>query len=25
LPHGFWTGGDEVDISIDGVGTGAKP
>lgn len=23
LPHGFWTGGDEVDISIDGVGTRA--
>lgn len=24
LPHGFWTGGDEVDISIDGVGTPAN-
>jgi polyisoprenoid-binding protein YceI len=24
LPHGFWTGGDEVDISIDGVGTSAS-
>ena len=24
LPHGFWTGGDEVDISINGVGTRAK-
>lgn len=24
LPHGFWTGGDEVEISIDGVGTRAK-
>jgi polyisoprenoid-binding protein YceI len=25
LPHGFWTGGDEVNISIDGVGTRAGP
>jgi polyisoprenoid-binding protein YceI len=25
LPHGFWTGGDEVDISIDGVGTRTPP
>jgi polyisoprenoid-binding protein YceI len=25
LPHGFWTGGDQVDISIIGVGTRAKP
>lgn len=24
LPHGFWTGGDLVDISISGVGTRAK-
>lgn len=25
LPHGFWTGGDQVDISITGVGMRAKP
>jgi polyisoprenoid-binding protein YceI len=25
LPHGFWTGGDLVDISIVGVGTRASP
>jgi polyisoprenoid-binding protein YceI len=25
LPHGFWTGGDQVDISISGVGTRAVP
>jgi polyisoprenoid-binding protein YceI len=24
LPHGFWTGGDQVDISITGVGTHTK-
>jgi polyisoprenoid-binding protein YceI len=23
LPHGFWTGGDQVDITITGVGTRA--
>jgi polyisoprenoid-binding protein YceI len=25
LPHGFWTGGDQVDISIAGSGTRYKP
>jgi polyisoprenoid-binding protein YceI len=24
LPHGFWLGGDQVDISISGAGTRAK-
>jgi polyisoprenoid-binding protein YceI len=24
LPHGFWTGGDQVDITITGVGTRAQ-
>jgi len=25
LPHGFWIGGDQVDISIIGIGTRATP